>query len=88
MIISLLLTAGMGIPSFEKSQKNSEESCGRSECQKRSTQPAIICSKLRIEINNRTRYEICSKLTIKIFIDYFEHISNLALEFVWLTLNM
>ena len=48
--------------------------------------------------NNRTRCEICSKLTIKtperrqwrrsrVFIVNFEHISHLALVFLLLTLN-
>ena len=48
--------------------------------------------------NTRTRYEICSKLTIKIperrhwrrsgiFIVNFEHISHLVLMFLLLTLN-
>ena len=44
--------------------------------------------------NTRTRYEIYSKLTIKIperrqwFIVNFEHISHLVLVFLLLTLNM
>ena len=49
--------------------------------------------------NTRTRYEICSKLTIKIperrqwgrsgiFIVNFEHISHLVLVFPLLTLNI
>ena len=49
--------------------------------------------------NTRTRYEICSKLTIKtlerrqwccsgVFIVNFEHISHLVLVFLLLTLNM
>ena len=38
--------------------------------------------------NTRTRYEICSKLTIKTFIVNFEYISHLALVFLFLTLNM
>ena len=49
--------------------------------------------------NNRTRYEICSKLTIKIserrqwrccgvFIINFEHISHLVSVFLLLTLNI
>ena len=49
--------------------------------------------------NSRTRCEVCSKLTIKtserlqcrrfvIFIVYFEHISDLVLVFLLLTLNM
>ena len=47
--------------------------------------------------NTRTRYEICSKLTIKIperhrrrsgiFIVNFEHISHLVLDFLLLTLS-
>ena len=53
------------------------------------------------KVNNRstrTRYEICSKLTIKtpewrhwrrsgVFIVNFEHIPHLALVFLWLTLS-
>ena len=43
--------------------------------------------------SSRTRYEICSKLTIKtpdtgVFIVNFEHISDLVLVFLLLTLNM
>ena len=39
--------------------------------------------------NTRTRCEICSKLTIKIFfVANFEHISHLVLVFLLLTLNM
>ena len=45
--------------------------------------------------NTRARYEICSKLTIKIpeqhsgiFTVNFEHISHLVLVFLLLTLNM
>ena len=48
------------------------------------TQPAITCSKLIIE----TRCKICSKLIIKtVFIVNFEHISHLALVFLFLTLS-
>ena len=53
----------------------------------------------RLKINNRnprTRCEVCSKLTIKpskgrrsgVFIVNFEHISQLVLVFLLLTLNM
>ena len=59
------------------------------------TQPAFTFSKLTIEaleqINNRntrTKCEICSKLTINVFIVTFEHISHLVLVFLLLTLNM
>ena len=48
-----------------------------------------------LKVNNaRTRFEICSELTIKtmtsfcVFIVYFEHISDLVLMFLLLTLNM
>ena len=52
-----------------------------------------------ININTRTRCEICSKLTVKtaercqwrrsgVFIVNFEHISHLVLVFLLLTLNM
>ena len=48
-----------------------------------------------LKVNNtRTRFEICSELTIKtmtsfyVFIVYFEHISHLVLMFLLLTLNM
>ena len=52
-----------------------------------------------LELSNRTRCEICSKLTIKtperrywhrsdVFIVNFEHISHLVLVFLLLTLNM
>ena len=55
---------------------------------------------VKVNIKNiRTRYEICSKLTIKtagrrqwrrsgVFVVNFEHISHLALVFLLLTLNM
>ena len=45
-------------------------------------------------INTRTRFEICSKLTIKILASFwylycnFEHISHLVLVFLLLALNM
>ena len=59
------------------------------------SQPASSCSKLTKE----TREQICSKLTLKtperrywrrsgVFIVNFEHISDLALLFLLLTLNM
>ena len=59
------------------------------------TQPAFTCSKLTTE-NTKTRYEICSKLTINrleqrqwrrsgVFVVNFEHIS---LFLLLLTLNM
>ena len=50
------------------------------------TQPAFACSKLAIK-NTRTRCEICSKFS-RVFIVNFEHISNLALVFLLLTLKM
>ena len=38
--------------------------------------------------NTRTKYEICSKLTIKTSVHHFEHISHLVLVFLLLILNL
>ena len=38
--------------------------------------------------NTRTRCEICSKLTISVFIVNIEHISHIVLVFALLTLNI
>ena len=38
--------------------------------------------------NTRTKYEICSKLTIKTSVHHFEHISHFVLVFLLLTLNL
>ena len=57
-----------------------------------------VNNKLFAKRHNRTRYEMCSKLPIKIpeqcqwrrsgvFTGNFEHISHLALVFLLLTLN-
>ena len=61
------------------------------------SQPAITCSKLTIEILEQ-ELKLCSKLTIKtpersqwgrsgVFIVNFEYISQLVLVFLLLTLN-
>ena len=63
------------------------------------TLPAGICLLKVNNKNTKTRYEICSKLTIKIreqhqwhhsgiFIVNFEHISHLVLVLLLLSLNM
>ena len=68
---------------------------------KRSFVKPIIAGNYMLKVNNRdtrTRFEICSKLTIKIperrhwrrsgiFMVNFEHISHLGLVFLFLTLS-